>query len=254
MVEGSARRSPATRAGGCQIRLAAREKDERIARLLHHPDEKFFCCPNDSRPGSNPSSGATASCASSTRRCCPREVRYVETRDSRDVADAIRRLAVRGAPLIGIAAAYGARAGARARAATCARGRRSSRHAPDGRQPPLGARPRAGGRSRSRRAKPRRAASTRSRSTPTSAWASSARRSSRDGATVLTHCNTGALATGGIGTALGVIKIAHRQGKARPRPRRRDAAAAAGRAPDGVGAGRARASRTRSSSIAPQPA
>jgi methylthioribose-1-phosphate isomerase len=34
-----------------------------------------------------------------------------------------------------------------------------------------------------------------------------------DGATVLTHCNAGALATGGIGTALGVIKTAHRQGR-----------------------------------------
>ena len=37
----------------------------------------------------------------------PGETRYVETRDYRDVCDAIRRLAVRGAPLIGIAAAYG---------------------------------------------------------------------------------------------------------------------------------------------------
>ncbi|MHB1050819.1 MAG: S-methyl-5-thioribose-1-phosphate isomerase [Bacteroidota bacterium] len=34
-----------------------------------------------------------------------------------------------------------------------------------------------------------------------------------DGATILTHCNTGALATGGIGTALGVITLAHRNGK-----------------------------------------
>ncbi|MFC1871237.1 S-methyl-5-thioribose-1-phosphate isomerase [Chloroflexota bacterium] len=34
-----------------------------------------------------------------------------------------------------------------------------------------------------------------------------------DGATVLTHCNTGALATGGYGTALGVIKTAAGQGK-----------------------------------------
>lgn len=34
-----------------------------------------------------------------------------------------------------------------------------------------------------------------------------------DGATVLTHCNTGALATGGHGTALGVIRTAHRAGK-----------------------------------------
>ena len=41
----------------------------------------------------------------------PRDERYIETSDWRDVADAIRRLAVRGAPLIGIAAAYGAGAG-----------------------------------------------------------------------------------------------------------------------------------------------
>jgi len=34
-----------------------------------------------------------------------------------------------------------------------------------------------------------------------------------DPATVLTHCNTGALATGGYGTALGVIRAAHESGK-----------------------------------------
>jgi len=34
-----------------------------------------------------------------------------------------------------------------------------------------------------------------------------------DGATVLTHCNTGALATAGFGTALGVIRSAVEQGK-----------------------------------------
>jgi methylthioribose-1-phosphate isomerase len=33
------------------------------------------------------------------------------------------------------------------------------------------------------------------------------------GATVLTHCNTGRLATGGIGTAFGAILVAHEQGK-----------------------------------------
>jgi methylthioribose-1-phosphate isomerase len=33
------------------------------------------------------------------------------------------------------------------------------------------------------------------------------------GATILTHCNTGQLATGGIGTAFGVILTAHREGK-----------------------------------------
>jgi len=35
----------------------------------------------------------------------------------------------------------------------------------------------------------------------------------KDGATVLTHCNTGSLATAGYGTALGVIKAAAKQGK-----------------------------------------
>ncbi|MFZ0390542.1 MAG: S-methyl-5-thioribose-1-phosphate isomerase [Calditrichia bacterium] len=34
-----------------------------------------------------------------------------------------------------------------------------------------------------------------------------------DGASVLTHCNTGALATGGIGTALGAVYSANQQGK-----------------------------------------
>jgi len=34
-----------------------------------------------------------------------------------------------------------------------------------------------------------------------------------DGATILTHCNAGALATGGYGTALGVIRMAHERGK-----------------------------------------
>lgn len=35
----------------------------------------------------------------------------------------------------------------------------------------------------------------------------------RDGMNILTHCNAGPLAAGGIGTALGVIYTAHRQGK-----------------------------------------
>jgi methylthioribose-1-phosphate isomerase len=35
----------------------------------------------------------------------------------------------------------------------------------------------------------------------------------RDGATILTHCNAGALATGGYGTALGVIRAARAAGK-----------------------------------------
>ena len=35
----------------------------------------------------------------------------------------------------------------------------------------------------------------------------------KDGDNILTHCNTGSLATIGVGTALGVIREAHKQGK-----------------------------------------
>ena len=58
----------------------------------------------------------------------------------------------------------------------------------------------------------------------------------RDGMNVLTHCNTGPLAAGGIGSALGVIYMAHGQGKRlhvwvdETRP------FVAGRAPDHLGA------------------
>lgn len=35
----------------------------------------------------------------------------------------------------------------------------------------------------------------------------------KDGENILTHCNTGSLATPGKGTALGIIKEAHKQNK-----------------------------------------
>ena len=72
----------------------------------------------------------------------------------------------------------------------------------------------------------------------------------RDGARVLTHCNAGALATGGIGTALAAIYVAVEQGKTRRSLRRRDAAAAAGKPPHGVGAGARRDSGHRARSTA----
>ena len=53
--------------------------------------------------------------------------------------------------------------------------------------------------------------------------------------TVLTHCNAGALATAGIGTALGIVRALAARGADRG-PRGRDAAVPAGRAPDGLGA------------------
>ena len=58
-----------------------------------------------------------------------------------------------------------------------------------------------------------------------------------DGARILTHCNAGALATAGYGTALGVIRGAVEAGKQVTVRRRRDAAVPAGRAADGLGTG-----------------
>ena len=55
-------------------------------------------------------------------------------------------------------------------------------------------------------------------------------------ARILTHCNAGALATAGYGTALGVIRGAVEAGQARRGVRRRDAAVSAGRAAHRLGA------------------
>ena len=72
-----------------------------------------------------------------------------------------------------------------------------------------------------------------------------ASRSARHGAALfpggpvalLTHCNAGALATGGIGTALGIVRALHAEGRLVAPVRVRGAPGAAGRAPDGVGGG-----------------
>ena len=61
-----------------------------------------------------------------------------------------------------------------------------------------------------------------------------------DGATILTHCNAGALATGGYGTALGVIRAAHEAGKRVRVARLRDPA----RTSRGRGSPRGSSSRT----------
>ena len=57
-----------------------------------------------------------------------------------------------------------------------------------------------------------------------------------DGDVVLTHCNAGALATAGFGTALGVIRAAWEAGQENIRARRRDPPALPGRQAHGVGA------------------
>ena len=165
------------------------------------------------------------------QRALPHDERYLELRDAASVATAITDMVVRGAPAIGIAAAYGL-----AVEAFVAKRDDAS----------------------SFRLRMQRASARLTAARPTAvnlAWAvqtvsatvievselpgdaraaaiaTHARRIHRDDvaacrsmgargaallpddATVLTHCNAGALATGGYGSALGVIRAAHESGK-----------------------------------------
>ncbi len=147
------------------------------------------------------------------QRRLPEEETHLVCRSSVDVAEAIRELAVRGAPAIGIAAAMGyALAAARgedlaAAAATLLASRptavnlawavtRMTRVGTDVRE--LAASARALHAEEIERC---RAMSAHGAELLTA------------GSRPLTHCNTGALATGGIGTALGVIRAAHAAGR-----------------------------------------
>jgi methylthioribose-1-phosphate isomerase len=165
------------------------------------------------------------------QRKLPHEEAYLEATDPEEVAEAIRSLAIRGAPLLGIAAGFGlALAAIRSEGPTARDVVRDMESAGDRL---IGSRPTA----------------------VNIAWAVervlSAARSASDGsggsvrtkavdealaivaedqaacvaigrlgsglvperANVLTHCNTGALATGGPGTALGIIVAAHESDK-----------------------------------------
>ena len=159
----------------------------------------------------------------------PQEEVWLETSDAGVVAEAIRSLRVRGAPLIGIAAAYGLAAVAANSPATD-RGALLAEIAEAGRLL-RATRPTAvnlawaidrmsDAINRARDADEVRLIAVRE--------ATAIHREDVDGnkrigingaeliptgATILTHCNAGALATGGYGTALGVIRAAYAQGK-----------------------------------------
>ncbi len=143
----------------------------------------------------------------------PGREEYLVLREVEQVARAIETLAVRGAPAIGVAAAYGV-------VLAAARGEDLGKAV-----------------ERLRRTRPTAVnlawALERMSRAPhdLAALASEARAIHRedveacramgrigaarvpDGATILTHCNAGALATGGYGTALGVIRAAREAGK-----------------------------------------
>lgn len=148
------------------------------------------------------------------QRALPLVTAEVRCGSAREVADAIRDMVVRGAPAVGIAAAYGlvldaiAGAGFDAARAVLA----ASRPTAVNLEWAL---------ARMASVAPRTAAALlaeaeaihREDLAQNLHMAELGAALLPEGATVLTHCNTGALATGGHGTALGVIRTAHRQGK-----------------------------------------
>jgi len=159
----------------------------------------------------------------------PGQIAYLECHDYREVAEAIKRLAVRGAPAIGAAAAYGLALAAR----QCPPGDldRQRKYLRQAAQELAATRPTAvnlfWALDRVERAAE---CCTLAEDLAAVVLAEADRILTEDvavnraigrlgadlipaGASVLTHCNAGALATGGYGTALGMIRAAHEAGK-----------------------------------------
>ncbi|MDQ7819808.1 MAG: S-methyl-5-thioribose-1-phosphate isomerase [Armatimonadota bacterium] len=161
----------------------------------------------------------------------PAEERYLRCRTAADVADAIRSLKVRGAPAIGAAAAYGLALAARSAAADGAAAQRSAlRRAA---QDLLATRPTAvnlrwavervlavaDGLSDAPpdvladRLLAEAQALAAADAASNRALAAHGAALIRPGERILTYCNTGSLATVDYGTALGILRAAHEQGK-----------------------------------------
>jgi len=143
------------------------------------------------------------------QRRLPREMIYVTCRTAHEVADAIRHMIVRGAPAIGVAAAFGM-ALAKLRGddlRLAAIELRDARPTAVNLAWAVDRMLRAGGAVSEAEAIFREDVEANRRIGRFGAELLGAR------ATVLTHCNAGALATAGYGTALGVIRAAVEQGK-----------------------------------------
>jgi methylthioribose-1-phosphate isomerase len=154
----------------------------------------------------------------------PHQEVWVETADYRVVAEAIRRLQVRGAPLIGVAAAYGLALAALATDETDLTPLQS--HLRPAAEELAATRPTAVNLAWALERMLRAAQSATNSDDARATLVEEARRIHeediaankrigahgaallREQSTVLTHCNAGALATGGYGTALGVIRSA----------------------------------------------
>ena len=184
------------------------------SRLLHYPDGEVFFLPKQIRPQVQPIEWRDGVLRFLDQTLLPARERYVDTRNYRDVSAAIRRLAVRGAPLIGIAAAYGLTLAARrgddvdsaARDLAATRPTAVNLRWAIERMLALPTRePRAFEAEAGFIHEEQIAADVRMGELGAEFIA--------DGDTVLTHCNAGSLATGGIGSALGPIKTAPWAGK-----------------------------------------
>ena len=158
------------------------------------------------------------------QRRLPGRLCFVECASVGELRDAIVTLAVRGAPALGAAGAFGVALAAstlstpRAVASAAARAARGSTH---GREPRMGRRPRARGVPRAGPESAEGAAAALAEAHAIAAADVAANRALGahgaallpDGARVLTHCNAGALACVGYGTALGVVRAAAEAGK-----------------------------------------
>lgn len=148
---------------------------------------------------------------------------WVEVRDAAHAARLIRALAVRGAPIIGITAAY-ALALEATRTRDLAALRRAARRLSSARPTAVNlawAVARVMAAVEAARPHQRASAAGQAALTLHGMDALACQRIGELGArlfkgekvSILTHCNTGALATGGIGTALGVVRTLHAQGR-----------------------------------------
>ncbi len=153
------------------------------------------------------------------QRLLPVEEHYVVVDDVDGVAAAIRDMIVRGAPAIGIAAAYGMVLAARAGEPLEAAGQRLKAARPTAvnlawavdRMLLVARQGDSAGRVELLAAEARRIHADDVQANRHMGQLGAER--VPDGATILTHCNAGALATGGYGTALGVIRAARDSGK-----------------------------------------
>src|SRR5579885_1263583 len=161
------------------------------------------------------------------QRLLPQREEYLTLKTAPDVAQAIHDMAVRGAPAIGIAAAYGVVLAARAAWQRAGNGWREAieadlAHLAAARPTAVNLRwaiKRMRGRFNAIQGEPEAALLAEARAIHDEDRAANFKMARLGAgwlppdAAVLTHCNAGALATGGYGTALGVIRAAVSQGK-----------------------------------------